>query len=302
MDSDQSVEDPPATAETQRVGSRGAAHAFTELSDADGGEQSGLGEYLHILWKRKAIIIVTFVVVVGGVLAYCVSASKSYTASATVFLEPPVSNLFQNGGASSSATPLVNVQDQIQIMESSAVSDIVARTIPNPPSASVTQVGSLATTDVVSLSVSSGNRQTAAAAANAYANAYINYERGIDKAEYLSAAKQVTNKVNTLQIAINDLDNTIRATPAGLNQTANEVQLSDLENQLTALQDQLQGYQFASTQGQGTEVGRVISLATVPSSPSSPHTTEYVVIAAIFGLIGGVALALIVNAVSRRRI
>ena len=300
MDSDQRVEESPATAETQSVGARGGAHAFAE--PVDGGEQSGLAEYLRVLWRRKWIIIIIFVIAVVGVLGYCVTATKSYSATATVYLEPPVSNLFLNAGSSSSATPLVNVQDQIQIMESSAVTDIVARTIPNPPPATVTQVGTLATTDIVTLSTSSTSPQTAAAAANAYANAYINYERGIDKSEYTSAAKQISNKVATLNIAINDLDNTIRSTPAGVNQTADEVQLGDLENQLTSLQDQLQGYQFASTQGQGTEVGRVISVATVPTSPSSPHTAEYVVLAAIFSLIVGVGVALIVNAISSRRV
>ncbi len=293
-----------ATAERESRVSRTAEHAISqpETAQTTSGEQSGLGEYLRILWRRKLVIIIVFVVVVVGVLGYCVTATKTYTATATVYLEPPVSNLFQTSGASASATPLVNVQDQIQIMESSAVSDIVAKTIPNPPSASVTQVGTLATTDIVTLSASSTSPQTAAAAANAYANAYINYERGIDKSEYTSAAKQISNKVDTLQIAINDLDNTIRSTPAGVNQTADEVQLGDLENQLTSLQDQLEGYQFASTQGQGTEVGRVISEATVPTSPSSPHTVEYVVIAAIFGLIAGVGIALVVNAVSTRRV
>jgi uncharacterized protein involved in exopolysaccharide biosynthesis len=265
-------------------------------------ERSGIAEYGRVLWDRKWIIIIVFVLGVGGVLGYCVISKKTYTAQATVLLEPPVSSLFSAQAASNATTALVNVQDVIQVMQSSAVSNIVARTIPNPPSVSVAQVGTLATTDVVSVSASSGDPHTAAAAANAYANAYINFERGINKGVFMSAANQVSNKLQTVQLAISNLDNTIRATPAGVSQTAAEVQLGDLENQQTSLENQLQEYQFAATQGTDTEVGRVISTASVPTSASSPHTIEYVIIAAIVSLIVGVGLALLVNSVSNRRV
>jgi uncharacterized protein involved in exopolysaccharide biosynthesis len=267
-----------------------------------GGERSGIAEYGRVLWERKLIIIVVFVLGVGGVLGYCVISGKTYTGQATVLLEPPVSTLFSSQTANNPTTALVNVQDVIQVMQSSSVSNIVARTIPNPPSVSVAQVGTLATTDVVNVSASSGNPQTAAAAANAYANAYINFERGINKGVFNSAANQVANKLQTVQLAISNLDGTIRSTPAGVSQAAAEVQLGDLENQQTSLENQLQEYQFAATQGVNTEVGRVISAASVPTKPSSPHTIEYVILAAIFSLILGIGLALLVNAVSSRRV
>jgi uncharacterized protein involved in exopolysaccharide biosynthesis len=269
---------------------------------ASSSERSGIAEYGRVLWDRRWIIIIVFVLGVGGVLGYCVIAGKTYTAEATVLLEPPVSTLFSTQTANNATTALVNVQDVIQVMQSSSVSNIVSRTIPNPPSVSVAQVGTLATTDVVTVSASSSSAQTAAAAANAYANAYINFERGINKGVFNSAANQVANKLQTVQLAISNLDSTIRSTPAGVSQAAAEVQLGDLENQQTSLENQLQEYQFAATQGTDTEVGRVISAATVPTSASSPHTLEYVVLAAIFSLILGIGLALLVNAVSNRRV
>ncbi len=263
-------------------------------------DRSGIAEYGRILWDRKWIIIIVFVIGVGGVLGYCVLTGKTYTGEATVLLEPPVSSLFTAQTANNPTTALVNVQDVIQVMQSSSVSNIVARTIPNPPPVSVAQVGTLATTDVVTVSASAGDPHTAAAAANAYANAYINFERSIDKGVFESAANQVSNKLQTVQLAISNLDSTIRSTPVGVSQTAAEVQLGDLENQQTSLENQLQEYQFAATQGTATEVGRVISTATPPSKPSSPHTIEYVIVAAILSLIVGVGLALLVNAINPR--
>ncbi len=266
-------------------------------------EPSGIAEYARVLWRRKGIVIIVFVLAVGGVLAYCVLSSKTYSATATVLLEPPISqDLTQSQNPNAATTSIVNVQDIIQIMESSSISNIVARTIPNPPSISVSQVGTLATTDIVQMTASSGSPHVAAAAANAYAIAYINFEKGVTKSTFDSAQSQIQNKVNTVQLAISNLTNQIRSTPVGVNLTAGEVQLGDLQNQLTELEDQLQNYQFYATQGTNTEVGRVISAATVPSSPSSPHTIEYVVLAAIFSLIVGIGLALLVNALSARKV
>ncbi|HSZ38131.1 MAG TPA: Wzz/FepE/Etk N-terminal domain-containing protein [Acidimicrobiales bacterium] len=299
------IGDPPTTAEKHWVGtltSENGGHRGVPQPAAQTAERSGITEYARVLWDRKWIIIVVFVLGVGGVLTYCVAAGKTYTAQATVLLEPPVSTLFTSQTANNATAALVNVQDVIQVMESSSVSNIVARTIPNPPSVSVAQVGTLATTDVVTVSASSSSPQTAAAAANAYANGYINFERGIDKSVFNSAANQVSNKLSLVQLSISNLDNTIRSTPTGVSQTASEVQLGDLENQQTSLENQLQQYQFAATQGTDTEVGRVISAATAPSKPSSPHTIEYVIFAVIFSLIFGIGLALLVNAVSPRRV
>lgn len=264
-------------------------------------EEAGIRAYGRVLWRRKFIIIGTALLAVLGVLAYCEITTKSYTATATVLLEPPISSMLNQATSASSATSsLVNVADQIQVIESSTISNMVARTIPNPPSATAAQVGLLATNDVVTISVSSSNPRTAAAAANAYAYAYIQHGRTITKTTFSAAEAQIQNKVDTVQLAISNLTNQIRATPAGVNITVDEVQLGDLENQLTELQNTLQQYQFYSTQGNSTEVGQLISPASVPTSPSSPKTLEYCVLALIFGLIAGVGLALLVNALGRR--
>ena len=292
----------PVTAETERIGAMGDGNhiSTTELAAP---EQSGIAEYARVLWRRKWIIIITTVVAVVGVLGYCVVSTKTYTATATVELLPNVSSLLNQSGSSVNPTVSdVNVADVIQVIESASISSIVAKTIPNPPAASATQVGTVDTTDIVNVSASSSSPQTAAAAANAFANSYINYERGINKSVFTSAAAQLQNKVDTVNIAISNITNQLRSSPAGTNTDSSTVELSDLENQLTTLENELQTDQFYSTQGTNSEVGRVISAATVPTKPSSPKTIEYTVLALIFGLIAGIGLALLVNAISRRRV
>jgi uncharacterized protein involved in exopolysaccharide biosynthesis len=262
---------------------------------------SGLREYGIILWRRKWIVVITFVVCVVGMLGYCAVAGKKYTATATVLLEPSISPLLSQASSPSSVAALVNVGDVMQVIESGTVADLVQQKIHDAPKVSVTQVGNVTTSDIVSVAASSKDPQLAANAANAYANAYIAYQKGIAAATFKSAQRQVQQKVYTVQLAITNLTNQIKASPAGVSDVLDEQQLGDLELQLTNLQSELQTYQFYGSEGSTTEVGRVISSATVPSSPSSPKTTEYVIFAAIFGLVLGIGLALLVDAVASKR-
>ncbi len=74
------------------------------------------------------------------------------------------------------------------------------------------QVG---TTDVVQIAARSHSAQLAAVAANAYAQAYIHFERQQTVNTFVAAQQQLNNKVNTLQLAISNLNGTIRSAPRG---------------------------------------------------------------------------------------
>ena len=108
------------------------------------------------------------------------------------------------------------------------------------------------------------------------------------------------NKIDTLQLAIANLNARSarrRPRPTSLRTRPSS---GTCRAQLTTLQDQLQNYQFYASQGVTTEAGQVISTATVPSKPVSPKTLEWAVLALIFGLILGIGIALLVNALGRR--
>ena len=221
----------------------------------------------------------------------------TYEASASVLLEPPISQTLVEASYPSglSVVPLADVPDGIEVIESSAVASAVAKTVADAPSVTATQVG---TTNVVHVSVRSKNAQLAAVAANAYARDYIRFEQKQTTNTFAAAQGQVQNKLNTLQLVVANLNAQIRSAPAGTNITPDETQLSTLQNEATGLQGQLQNYQFYGSQGITTEAGQVISAATVPSKPVSPKTLEWAVLALIFGLILGVGVALLVNAVA----
>jgi uncharacterized protein involved in exopolysaccharide biosynthesis len=237
-------------------------------------------------------------VVVGLVLAYCVIKTPTYSATASVLIEPDISQTLVEANFPTSTAALPDVPDAMQVIESSSVSAIVAQTIPNPPSVSASEVG---TTAVVQVTAKSSNAQTAAAAANAYAHAYIKYEQTQTTNTFVAAENQLQTKIDTVDLGISNINTEIRSAAAGANLSPQESQLGTLEQELTNLQDQLQNYQFYASQGTTSEAGQVISPATVPAKPSSPKTLEYTVFALIFGVILGIGVALLVNAVSVRR-
>jgi uncharacterized protein involved in exopolysaccharide biosynthesis len=261
----------------------------------DGREQSGLREYALLLWQKKVTILVVAAICLGLTLAYCVLVKPTYQATASVLLEPPISQTLVEANSTSGIAPLPDVPDGIEVIESSSVSALVAKALPGAPSATATQVG---TTNVVQVAVRSKNPQLATVAANAYAHAYIQFEQKQTTDTFSSAQAQVQNKIDTLTLAIANLDAQIRSAPATTNVAPDETQLGDLQGQLTTLQDQLQNYQFYASQGVTTEAGQVISSATVPSKPVSPKTLEWSVLALIFGLILGIGIALLVNALA----
>src|SRR6185437_14931394 len=164
-----------------------------------------------------------------GTLAYCVLVKPTYEATASVLLEPPISQTLIEANNANSVAALPNVPDGIEVIESANVAKAVAKAVPGAPSVNATQVG---TTDVVHLSVRSKDAQQAAAAANAYAKSYIHYEQQQTIDTFSSAQAQLQNKVNTVNLAIANLNAQIRSAPAGTNLTPDETQLGDLQDQL----------------------------------------------------------------------
>lgn len=283
-------------AEAEHAGLRAYAPP-QPVSEVAPSEPSGLREYALVLWSKKVLVLLVAAVCVVGTLAYCVLAKPTYEATASVLLEPPISQTLIEANNPSGLPAAPNVPDGIEVIESANVANEVAKTVPGAPPVTASQVG---TTDVVQVSVRSSDPKRAAAAANAYARAYIRYEQQQTIDTFSSAQAQIQNKVNTVNLAIANLNAQIKSAPAGTNLTPDETQLSDLQDQLSNLQDQLQNYQFYSSQGVTTEAGQVISSAPVPTKPVSPKTLEWTLLALIFGLILGVGVALLVNAVAPR--
>jgi uncharacterized protein involved in exopolysaccharide biosynthesis len=260
--------------------------------------RAGLREYAHMLWGRRLVIVLTMVACVGLALAYSVVSSKKYTATAHVLIEPAISSTLLQAQFPTGAGLITDVPDAIEVLQGPQVAAAVVQHLPDAVGASVSEIS---TTDVVSISSTSKNPQLAAASANAYANAFIHYQRQKTIGTFVAAQQQLNTRISGLQLQINNLNQLIKAAPPTADVRPEEAEASILEGQLTKLQNQLENYQFFESQGVTTEGGQVITPAVVPTSASSPKPVKYVLIALIIGLILGVGLAFLLNALSPRR-
>jgi uncharacterized protein involved in exopolysaccharide biosynthesis len=286
---------PGAVTDPERAGQR---TTLPPMSERAAPEQSGLREYGQLLWREKATIAIVTAICVAVTVAYCLVVTPTYQATASVLLEPAISQTLIEANFPTGLSPVPDVADGIEVIESSSVAEQVLKQIPNAPKVTATQVG---TTDVVQVSAKSTNAALAARAANAYAHAYISLEQKQTSDIFVSAEQQLQTKINTVGYAISTLNAQIRASAAGTDLTPLESQLGALQSQQANLENQLQNYQFFASQGVSDESGQVISAATPPTKPASPKTAEWTVLALIFGVILGVGVVLLVNSLSSQR-
>jgi uncharacterized protein involved in exopolysaccharide biosynthesis len=273
---------------------RGDALLSTPMNPPESTE-SGLREYALLLWGRKFLVLLVFVVFVGGALAYSAVAKHKYTATAELLLTPTLSPTLLEANGNLSYGSTVDVPSDSQVIESDVVKDLVDKEVPGVATAVVSEVG---TTDVVDIAVTENNAVEAAKAASDYARQYINYEQQQTVGTLESAVSLTQKHVNTLHLAVTELQNEVNAAANSATAAGYQSQLTALEEENASLQGQLANYEFYVSNSGGTQSGQILSYASVPTKASSPKTLEYTVLAAIIGLVLGLGLAMLVEALA----
>jgi succinoglycan biosynthesis transport protein ExoP len=260
------------------------------MDDRQGAKQLYLRDYAQILNRRKWTIILVLIIAVALGAAYDSVSTKKYTATAQLELTPQVSQIVQQAANPVSVTPLVDVPTAIQVIQSTSVQDAVQKKVPNAPSVTVKQVQ---LTNVVTVSVTATTAKMAAAAANAYATAYLSVQQQQAVSTLNSAEQIVQGDINGLDTQIASVQAQIAAAPSGslAQQSSLSTQLSSLQSQRSSYVNQLNQYQFAAQLN--TAGGQVIGTAPLPTKPSSPKPVTDIALAVVIGLIIGVGIALL---------
>ena len=252
--------------------------------------QSSLFEYSQILWGRRRTVLTVTVAAVIVSLLYSFAATKVYEAPAGLLLTPQLPPTLLQAIDPAATPSVVDVQTEIQVLESTQVADLVRKAIGSAPTVTATQV---AATDVVTVAAQAKTPKLAQEAANAYANAYIELKHS----ETTTSLQQATNVLNQHLTSVEALASSVSAQVSGTN-SAVQTQMAAIQASLQAeestLQNEMATYNsFISNQD--FESGQLISPATLPTKPAKPKTAEYVVMALILGLVLGVGLALILR-------
>lgn len=260
------------------------------------------------------MVLLVIVVSCGASLAFTLRQSPVYEATAQVLLQGRPSEQVLQGGDQALLAQNRGGQTEVEVMRSQSVRSAVAKQLGHTPKVVITQIP---TTSVVDVTAQAGNPTTATQDANTYAKVYSDNRKQELVDDLLSASTQ-------LQARIADLDTQIAAVQRPLtdlgNQLANttkpDARLS-LQSRLDSLQSEVAGRQssvnarrtaYANQLDQlqlavnSTVTGgaQVVSAATEPSAPVSPHPARTGAIALGIGTVLGIGLAFIFDQLDDR--
>lgn len=252
-----------------------------------------LRDYLSLFNRRKWIVILAVLLVVGAALLGSLLQSPLYEAKARLFLEANSSVFDSNGGQQLS---LARVQTEIQVLQSSPVRAAVQETNGDAPPVSVTQVGQ---TEVLEVSVKATEPRVAAELTDAYITAYLDYRRKQAVDELVSKGKEIQRVLDDLKAQVADLDakaattTTRPATASSPGAAASSSERDALISQQALFKQKLDqlGVDSAVTNTSASAVAP----AEVPRTPVSPRPVRNVLLGFTLGLILGIAAALLLE-------
>ena len=238
-------------------------------------QQTDLRHLLHVLWRRKLVIILTLITLPVATYLVSKTAPKTYETSVQLQVQPSAvdTSLFESGG-----TPVATgaIAAAARLIETTPVAELAARRIENPPKDPRDLLGKIETvpdedSGFITLTATDGDAQRAAEIANAFAAATVAARSG-------EARRRVETAIRALQEELQ--------TRRG-NATSRR-QLSEQLQRLRALR---------AAQGNNAQV---VQSAGVPGSPVSPKPVRNTTLAFVVAILLGVGLAFVVDRLDRR--
>ncbi len=233
-------------------------------------------ELLGVLWRRKLIVAVVFVVSFGVAAGLSLRSPKQYSSSAQLLFREPGfaqalfgSGLYQTGAEEAQRTTQTNI-DVVTSPSTAAAAQRLLHTSESPESLleSVSATPS-ANANIAVIKATRSTPAQAAAVANAFANGYIVYQRETDRALVAQAEELLLHSLATASVA----------------------ERPKLEENLRKLRV-LRAVQTGN--------GQVIATAQPDSTPVSPKPKRDMLLGGVVGLFLGCGLALLVDFLDKR--
>lgn len=263
-------------------------------------ESLEFSDYLNVLRRRWPIVLVLTVLGVAIAGAYVRTATKTYTATALVQVNPLSNNATAAVGRTSGP---VNMDNEAQIVESNTVASAVARTLNSPldPAELVKHISVAVppNTTFLQISCDASTARGSGVCADAFADAYlsnrhstiVNSLSGQLKANQARIAS-VSKVIASLKKKLNSLaPNDPGRTTIQLSVRADDSLLAELENSDNTMVPLLDGLNLPGN----TTVGRVVTPAITPTSPSSPRKLLIVPSGLLIGLLLGLIFAYLID-------
>lgn len=259
-----------------------------------------LRDYAQVVRQRWRIVLTAMLLGAALALAYSVHKPPVYAATSEVFVEPVT-----QGPLNPAAQPnlQVNMATEQAVAESAPVATLAAHLMHSPVSASSAQaalsphltVNVPVLSNVMQITWQGGSPQAAQQGANAFAKAYLTYRHNLLLSQITRLTATLSSQATALQRHIKsvsaELGNTVAGTVA--HQTA-DAKLSELNGELTKVNDTLASLPTYNVTG-----GNVIA-APRPVKPAGLSRKLLLVLGALLGLLAGVVVAFVRDALDDR--
>ena len=247
-----------------------------DYSASGGDRDAALSSVTRVVRERWWIILLATVIGLVAGIFYGATATKSYTATAQVLIEPtsPVSSAIQ--ASTSAEDPTRIAATDLLLLTSPAVADAARRSLGTQTSSSdlLSQVTATEepNSDLFDIAVSDSDPEQAARIANAFATQFVAFRAQSSQQSALAAQSDLQARIATLPPS----------------DTADAAALRAAEQRVAEL--------AAVSTGDALVVGN----ASPPSSPSSPKPKLDAAVGLILGLAFGLGLAFAVDLADRR--
>lgn len=249
-----------------------------------------LGDYLAVLRRRAVTVMVVAVLVAAAGMAYVYVQPTTYEASARVLVRPLTTDPLEALGP---ASRLVDIQTERQIAASSVVAHEVAAERNGLTSDELLEDLSVVASEdshVLMVTYTATDPDRAAVTANAVAEAYLDERRS--SAEQAVAASRAA--IEERLIALNEeLTEVNEALPAADDENSPALAAAQSRRAVLESQIALVANDLSTTTTTMVEPGRILHAATVPAHPAGMGLGGSAVVAAMTGLIVGVAVAFV---------
>jgi capsular exopolysaccharide synthesis family protein len=248
--------------------------------DRSSEERLDVRALLTVIRRRIAVIVLCTALVSGAALALSLLQEKEYTATATLLFRDPQldQKLFGSSFVDSTSDAQREAATNLKLVSLDIVAARTARAIgrgfTEGDVSDRIETSSESEADVVSIEASDRDPQFAARLANRFAEEYIGFRRGADRAK-IAAAEQL------VQRQLDRLPPEEQASPSA-----------------RSLRERLQELQIVTALQTGN--AEQVEVAQPPTSPSSPRPRRNTAIGAVLGLLLGLAMAFLLERLDRR--
>jgi polysaccharide biosynthesis transport protein len=250
-----------------------------------------LRDYWRVIVRRSWIVIAAIIATTAPAVALSLQQESVYEASADMLIGGnPSESVF--GSGQQTINPDRLVQNEISVLEGDVV---YARLIENlgleddPPG--VTGSG-FSDADIITVSVQSGDPQTAATLANAYVQAYIDVKREQTVNGMVAASTELQSKITDLQTQIDALDAQIDSSSTDDDSGA-EADRRALVDQQAQFQQRIDQLQVDAALSSGN--AQLVQPAVAPIKPIKPTPVRTAMLASVVGLLLGLGAAFLVD-------